>query len=391
MAEKFKVLYILDIFPSISETFVLNEILEMQKKGIIVEIFAFSRQVIEKVHDGTNKIKRIYYAKKNLILLVRGHFYWIFKNPIKYMEIALLSLRPSYSLLKVFFLNLGDLILLEKIKPDHIHAHFGRRSSNFALLAHLFLSIPYTFTTHRSDIFDKAPLNYKIKSQLAKKHITISKYNKDYLIDKFHVREMDISIVHCGIDFDNPIIRSIHEKNNSNVIVTVARLEKQKRLDILLNAYSLLKKDGVDYRAKIIGYGSKYIELTKTIKRLSLEDRVELVGSKTQDEVFSILKLAKIFVLSSESEGIPVVLMEALACGIPVIAPDIMGIPELINDGETGFLFPSGDFFELTKKIKILFKNSYQVKKISEKGYQKVYNEFSLQQETEKLLNIWKC
>lgn len=384
-----KVIYILDVFPKISETFILNEILEIQRKGITIEVFAFSRANEDKIHPSVKEINYLYYLpRKNFCKLVYAHLYWFFKKPHTYAKALLFALRPSNEISKLFLKNLYDVILISGRDADHIHAHFGRVSSNLALLTHLLTGVDFTFTTHRYDIFESPSRNYKIKSTLAKRHIAISEYNKKYIVERFGVDEEKISVIHSGIDFEQTFPPVKH--NGEAIIISVARLDKQKGLDNLIKACYKLKKQGIIFKCLILGEGPERRKLEKLIEELNLVDEVKLLGNKTQSEVFESLATAAIKVLSSRSEGIPVSLMEAMALRVPVIGPNVNGVSELIENGKCGFLVLPNDIDSLVEKIKVLLSNDELRKGFAEAAYNKVLKDFNLEIETDKLVKIWK-
>jgi len=383
-----KVIYILDVFPKISETFILNEILEMQKKCITAEVFVFHKLNEDRLHSGVSNIKKItYYSKHKVFKELSAHLYLFLTRPINYLKTLVFSLNRKNQCVRLFLGKVSFMILIVEAKPDHIHAHFGYRASNMAMLIHLLYGIPFTFTTHRYDIFDFPPRNYKIKSKLAKKHITISEYNKRFIVDKFNVAESNISVIHCGVDFQREFpTRCIGDKKT---ILCVARLEKLKGIDILIKACNELNKRHVDFECLIVGEGREREYLERLINQYALVNQIKLLGHKTQDEIFKLLAKACVTVLSSRSEGIPVALMEAMAMRVPVIGPNIYGVHELIDDRINGFLVEPENITELTEKMDILLKDLELRRRLSEKGYEKVRAEFNLKVETDKLLKIW--
>lgn len=383
-----KVIYILDSFPGISETFVLNEILEMQRKGVTIEVCSFSKTQHSKTHLKVKDVHKVYYFVPNqYIRKVLAHFYWVCKAPVRYFKIVLLALWPSNSIGKVFLWHLDYVLMVSRQKPDHIHAHFGRKSSDFAMLVFLLTGIGFSFTTHGYDIFNKPAKNYKLKSSLSRKHITVSQYNKNYIKEKFNVRPENIYVIHCGVDFNRILPRNNYAKN---LIVAIARLVKLKGLDNLIKACSDLKKDGFSFECLIAGEGPERNALESLINKLDLKSEVKLLGNLTQDEIFGLLTKAKLKVLPSRSESMGVALMEAMMMKVPVIGPKVKGVPELIQDGENGFLIEPDDVPTLVNRMKILLSDNKLRERFSENAYQKVFKDFNLETETNKLLTIWE-
>lgn len=385
-----KIVYILGYYPKISETFVLNEMLEVQRQGYEVEVFAHKKANELIVHPGTQKIEKVYYFKSlNLLNLVMSHFQWLFKAPKYYLKALGIFLVSDLNFKKVFAVRLMDIQSIVKSKPDHLHAHFGDYAADVAMLTHILTGIPYTFTTHRYDIFDKPASNYAIKSSLALKHVTISNFNKDYIVSKFGVSPNDIEVIHCGIDFSK-ISKITHSGSDENLIVSIARLEKVKALENLIQACNFLNKQEIDFECQIIGEGSERENLEKLIGELHLENQIKLLGAKEQTEVFEILSRSKVLVLPSRSEGIPVSLMEAMALRVCVIGPDVNGVSELIEDGVNGFLVKPDDIEELTKKISLLLRDSDLRNKFMINAFERVKENFNLEIEVSKLISIWK-
>ena len=385
------IIYILYEFPNLTETYILNEILMVQRKGIAVNIFAFGKTNENMIQPGMGKIKNLsYMSEKNILKLLYGHLYWLIKNPVNYIYVLFFAIKPSNGIRRLFLIRLYDIIKITKCKPQHIHAHFGGKAADMAMLVNLLTGISFTFTTHAHDIFYMPPPNYRIKSRLAKKHITIANYNKKHIVKKFSVRPTDVEVIHCGFDFNFTRKSSLPSQDNKNLIMTVARLEEVKGLDILIKACSELKKQGVYFTCFIIGGGSQKKYLGQIIDELYLNDKVRLLGSKTYDEVLDLISEATVVVLPSRSEGIPNALIEAMALKIPVVGSNIGGVPELIEDGNSGFLVKPGNALQLTEKIKILLSDISLRKTFAENGFIKVRKEFNLDTEVDKLINLWK-
>lgn len=384
-----KVVYLLNIFPKISETFILNEMLEMKKKGVEVEAFAYKDEKEDTVHPRVKEIQTTYFFKVGILKKIFSHFYWIFRNPENYLKTWALVIKHGDGIRKPFVWDLYDTVLVDRACPGHLHAHFGDESSNLAMLTHSLSGVPFTFTTHSYDIFNAKYHNWKVKSKLAKKHVTISLYNKNYILDRFDVDEKDVEIIHCGIDFSK--IPAEGPQPDGNCIICVARLHEEKGIDVLIRACRRLKDDRVDFKCLTAGEGTARQDLEKLIRDLELENDVKLLGNQTHDQIFGLLRRAKVKVLSSRSEGIPVSLMEAMAFRVPVIATNICGIPELIEDGESGFLVPAGDDRDLAEKIKEILENKGLRDAFVKKGYETVYKEFNLDTQVDKLIAIWKA
>ena len=256
------------------------------------------------------------------------------------------------------------------------------------MLVHLLTNISYTFTTHRFEIFVKPSKNFKIKSKLAKKHVTVTEYNRQHIIQNFGVDESDVTVVHSALDFTKNY--PVADSEGKNTLVSIARLEKVKGLDILIHACSIMKEDKIEFECLIAGDGSEKVNLERLIMELDLSDKVKLLGYKTQEEVFNLLGRAKLLVLPSRSESLGNVFTEARACRVPVIGPKVLGVPEVITDGVDGFLVEPDNIEMLVNKIRILLNDESLRRRFIEKGYEKAFEQFNIDHESTKLLGIWK-
>lgn len=385
-----KVAYILNVFPKISETFILNEIIEVQNNDVDVEVFAFSGSGENVVHPQVSDVKKLQYLapEKKSIGILFDHLYWLVKSPIRYLKTLLIACHRANGITRLFLTNLHNVKCIVDSRPDILHAHFGFRAADMALLVHLLSGIEYTFTTHRGDIFDVSLQNYIIKTRLAKMHITISQFNKDYLINHFGADGKKIMIIHCGIRFAGEVKKN--KTADGFNIVAVARLEKMKALDNLILACARLKKQGENYVCRIVGEGGERLMLKEMIDKHDLSQNVLLLGNQTQADVFRLIRESDIMVLPSRSEGIPVSLMEAMMLKTPVISTRITGIPELIEDGLSGYLVEPDNIEALTERIQILMNDKQKRFDFAEKGFSKVQECFNLEVEVRKLINLWQ-
>ncbi len=304
------------------------------------------------------------------------------------MRTLAVSLHANNGIRRLFRDHLYDVLLVQNEKPDHIHVHFGLWSSSLAMLIHLITGIQYTFTTHRHDIYDIPPSNYRIKSQLARKHITVSKYNKGYLMRTFNIDENHIEVIHCGVDPEKLV--PCNDNKEAHCIVSVARLATVKGLDILIDACHELKKRECMFQCYIAGEGPERSTLERLIDVYGLTKNVHLLGDMVHDDIIHLVRKASVFVLPSRSEGIPVSIMEAMALRVPVISTDITGIPELVEHEQSGLLVPPNDSHVLAEKIVLLFKNEKLGESLSTNGYRKIVSEFNAEREIDKLISLWQ-
>ena len=392
MKTDLKVLYILEIFPEISETFILDEILEVMRQGIEVEIVSLVKPKEVKYHKNyhallsyTSYIKDIELPKKYL-----AAFVMLTRNPLRFFKFVKYLYR-----IEKYVRNTRNRLLeicylcqyAKRRRIEHVHAHFANISTSYAMWIHMLTDLPYTFTTHGYDVFYVIAKDMYLKTKLAKVHITISDFNKNYLESKLNINSQKIKRIYCGIDADRFSYKSIYDREN--IILNVGRLEKVKGQEYLIKACHILKNKGLNFKCLIVGEGKERSTLEKLIYELSLNDICFLEGSRAHEGVISYYKRSKLFVLSSISEGLPTVLKESLACGIPIVATNVRGIPEIIIDGKTGYLADSQSEQDIADKILLLWNDREAQERFSRNGRKLVEEKFVLSNQVKEIINIW--
>jgi glycosyltransferase involved in cell wall biosynthesis len=261
---------------------------------------------------------------------------------------------------------------------NHIHAHYATHPTLVAWIIHQLTGIPYSITVHSHDIyFCKAMLSTKLRD--AKFIVTISEYNRSYMKNAVGpwVSEK-IHVIHCGItpqDYSKRINDSISDPFE---IIHIGSLQLCKGQKYILEASLLLKQKNIPLHVKIIGMGVEHRNLVKLIEKYHLQDVVELCGPKTQEEVRKLLPEGHCYIQPSLSEGLPVAIMEALACELPVVASAITGIPEIIQDNFSGYLIPAEDSYALANALQKIYLDYPHAIQMAQNGHQKVLDEFDL-------------
>jgi len=281
----------------------------------------------------------------------------------------------------------------------NIHAHFATLPALTAYIISELTEISYSITAHAHDIFvDTAMLRQKMER--ASFVVTISEFNKSYLLKLFpDIPDEKIQVVRCGVEPEHysclPLNHPPGRQRNPRILC-VASLEPYKGIEYLIRACGLLRRSVQDFQCQIIGDGKDRRRLQALIRKLQLEERVQLLGPRRQDEVMEQLSQADLFVLPSvvarngQMEGIPVALMEAMASGVPVVASRLSGIPELVEHGKNGLLVPPGDEIALSRALELLCLHGGMRKRFGRQGCEKVVKEFHLRKnvaELDSLLN----
>jgi glycosyltransferase involved in cell wall biosynthesis len=250
---------------------------------------------------------------------------------------------------------------LEQQSIDHLHAHFGTNPAMVARLASALSGIPYSFTVHGPDEFD-APIQLDLKGKIADCSfcVAISSYGRSQLMRWSAFDNWSkIKVVRCGVD-ESFLRRSpALGITRTPQLCTIARLNAQKGIPLLLEAVACLKQEGKTFVLTIVGDGEMRDEVESLIDSHGLEHCVKLTGIASSDEVIEHLLDARAMVLPSFAEGLPVVIMEALALSRPVIVSAIAGTPELVDE-ECGWLVPAGSVEKLAEALRVVLDKSSQ-------------------------------
>lgn len=389
-------------FPKMTETFILYEILELQRLGLHVEIFPLLRQQEQVMHpEAQALVRRARYSNVVSIAVIAAQFYWLLRRPRAYFSAWLSALWGNRSS-KKFLLRAVAVVpqaalfarQMQSLGIEHIHAHWATHPALAAYIIRKLTGLPYSFTAHAHDIYVERPmLDEKIRA--ASFVVTISEYNRRLLHELYGGAARDKTVViHCGID---PAIfqpRARLPSNNPFTMACVASLQDYKGHPYLIEACAQLKAQGVQFRCLLVGEGEDRPQIEAQIAQLGLSDQVTLLGHQPRKRVSELLAQADVMVLpsikvaSGKQEGIPVALMEALATELPVVATSISGIPELIEDGRSGLLVPERDSTALAQALLKLHNDPMLGKQLGAAGREKVLHEFNLLQNTAVLYHL---
>ena len=274
---------------------------------------------------------------------------------------------------------------------DHVHAHFGTNSTVVALLAHRLGGPPFSFTAHGPEEFDHpAELALGMKLREAKFAVAIGSFGRSQLWRWARFEDWPkVHVVHCGVDPSFLEVPATPPADRPR-LVNIGRLEEQKGQLILVEAARVLKERGrVDFEVVIVGGGSFRDALAAKIEAYGLGSNVKLAGWMSGAQVRAELLAARGFVLPSFGEGLPVVIMEALALRRPVIATYVASIPELVRPGETGWLVPAGDVAALADAMAELFDAPVdRLTAMGDAGHRAVAERHDVRVEAGKLLDL---
>jgi len=395
-----KILYLLDLFPKLSETFVTNELEALVKNDIPIEIWACSPSEDKIIDDDIKGL--LPYTKYFLDEIpskyekLKAILFLILRNPVRFISahriIKKLNSRPSKHQLRRCYVYAKDCIEAE---ISHIHTHFATKAAEYAMFINLLSGIPSSVTCHAYDIFLPNPSLADIleRSEFA---VTISEYNKRFLTERFPALKIPLHVIHCGIDPRRIQVKdtttSLHQKKIR--IFSVGRLVEKKGMTYLIEACRRLVNDGCRIDCEIAGDGPLYTELEEQITHSGIEKCVRLLGAVSPAAVWLKLSACDIFSLpvviaqNGDMDGIPVSLMEAVAVGKPVVATSVSGLPELLED--VGWLCREKRPEEIVEAVyQIVNEEKSSLENRLRCGVERIQNEFNQQHEAKKLIKLF--
>ncbi|SFL72383.1 glycosyltransferase [Shimia aestuarii] len=353
--------YLTGEYPRATDTFIQREVAELRAMGQEVVTCSVRRTGDEHLvgEEQKKEAARTFYilsAARPLHLLL-CHLGAFLRSPARYLRALWLAIRTSPGGIKAmlyqlfYFAEAGVLAAhLRKNNVRHLHNHIAKSSCSVAMLTSELSGIPYSFTLHGPDIFF-APEHWRLDEKIARAAFVacISHFCRSQAMafsDPKHWHKLHI--IHCGVD---PRRYANDELPMGHNLLFVGRLAPVKGLPILLRAMETLVGDYPDLHLTVIGDGPSRAALEHQAESAGLGNHVDFVGYKSQSEVAEALVAADLFVLPSFAEGVPVVLMEAMAAARPVVTTHIAGIPELVTHGASGLLVPPGDPAALAEAI----------------------------------------
>jgi glycosyltransferase involved in cell wall biosynthesis len=404
MAPK-KIAYIMSRFPNLTETFILREMVELEKRDWQISLYPLIYQNQPVVHPDAMRLReRAVHCSYLSWPVIKTNLSVFFKNPIKYISIFFRAASGNLSspnfLIRTIVLFPKAVFFSQQMEKEqiiHIHAHYATHPALVAWVIHRFTGISYSLTVHAHDIFErKTFLAPKLKE--AEFIVAISNFNRRFLINAVgNWVDPKIHIIHCGIYPQTYHPNQPRSFQNDRVfkILCIGSLEPYKGHPYLIQAARILRDKKIPYHVQIIGRGLDQNKLENQIQENQLEDCIELLGGKTQEEVATLLSQADCYVQPSiitatnKMEGIPVALMEAMASGVPVIASAISGIPELIQDRIDGLLVPPADPEALADTIESVYSHYSEALERTIHAKEKVSTQFDLIQNISQLEQLF--
>lgn len=403
---------ILKGYPRISESFISSEILLLESFGIPIEIYSLRQPRENFSHESVNAIKAPVTYMPEYVLphwqtLMRsnriawkslGNRYWMNLGGAVRRAFE----RRTTATLR-HFLQAGHLssVCLLGRPVSHVHAHFCHTPTSVALFASQLTGLPYSFTAHAKDIYTSDPVQLARKIAGASFVVTCTKFNAQYLTQlnssgNNGVRKTAIHTIYHGIDLDFFSFDHHPSPGPPFKILSIGRHVAKKGYDDLFMAVKLLDEAGLDFQLVQIGSGETTDELRTIIRNLGIQHRVKMLGTLPHENVIEHYRSAHCFALAckvapnGDRDGIPNVLVEAMAVGLPVIATRVSAIPELVEDGRSGTLVEPEDPASLAHGIVQILLHPEELSRQKQRARSKVEKEFDNRRCVARLCELFK-
>jgi glycosyltransferase involved in cell wall biosynthesis len=398
MNESKRIAYVLKRYPRYSETFIVNEILAHEAAGVEIEIFTILpphdshfQDLISRVRAPVNYLPKTETKAINFWKALKEtsqvfpDMWGTLKAAAGEDTLKTAVVEDTLDLYHAFVYHALIVAQQARLKGiSHFHAHFGTSATAVARIASLISGIPYTFTAHAKDIFHESVRadDLRRKLQDAAAVITVSDYNRDYLVSQFGSTAMRVQRIYNGLPLQDFPYQAGQER--APRIVFVGRLVEKKGVNYLIEACEKLVSRGLEFECKIIGSGDLEVELRAQIDRLGLSERVELLGLRPQKEVKRLMQSAMVLAApcvvaeDDNRDGLPTVLVEAMALGTPCVSTEVTGIPEVLVNGKTGLLVPERNASELAAALELLLTDASLRVRLAAQARQLVEEKFDI-------------
>ncbi|MCD4720342.1 MAG: glycosyltransferase [Desulfobacula sp.] len=382
-------------YPRISETFISNEILLLESLGFKIHIISMRHPREPFTHASVKNIQAsVDYLPStiqgNLFTLCGHNFLLAVKRPVIYFKAVKKAvvrwMRTRKSATLKHLLQAGYLV--HKILPGknivHFQAHFAHSPTSVAFFSSLLSDVPFSFFAHAKDIYTSDKRQLKEKINMARFVVTCTKYNKAYLSELAGNTQTPVFCVYHGINLDyfSSKEREIKCKPPYQII-TVARMTRKKGLENVYQALAVMRDKGIEFKHTLIGEGDDHSKIVALIKQLKLENLTQLCGTLTHEQVIDHYASSDLFVLgcliadNGDRDGIPNVMAESMAMNLPVVATNVSGIPEFLEDRVTGLMVEQKDPMALANAMETLLTDNNLRQKVTLEAKKRITRDFN--------------
>lgn len=396
-----QVAYLINQYPKVSHSFIRREILALERQGLQVQrisLRGWDGELVD-AQDQTERQQTQYVLQRPLQLL-GATLAMLLLHPIRFFRALALATRLGWRAdrpLPYHWVYLAEACLvsrwLQASGAQHIHAHFGTNPAEVVMLVNALAGNSYSFTVHGPEEFDRPQfLRLGDKIRASAFVVAISSFGRSQLyrwVEQSHWPK--VKVVHCGLE---PAFHAVAASAPPEVprLVCVGRLCEQKGQVLLIQAVHQVIGQGFPFELVLAGDGEMRPDVETLIDQLDLRSHVRITGWISSDQVRSELLAARALVLPSFAEGLPVVLMEAMALRRPVITTFVAGIPELVRDGVDGWLFPAGDVDRLALALRECLQTPIErLTEMADSAHQRVLERHDIDTEASKLKTLFEA
>ncbi|WP_369991820.1 glycosyltransferase family 4 protein [Pseudomonas xanthosomatis] len=396
-----RIAYFINQYPKVSHSFIRREILALERQGLEVQRFALRGwdAELQDPEDLGERERTRYVLQGGLKGLLRPMLQVLRAAPKRFGAALCLALRVGWRADRpwpyhLVYLSEACQLLqwLQAAGSEHVHAHFGTNSAEVVMLANALGGPGYSFTVHGPEEFDKPQfLHLGEKVRRAAFVVAVSNYGRSQLYRWVaHEHWAKVKVVHCGLE------RSFHDVPPVPVpdvprLVCVGRLCEQKGQLLLLEAARQLAQRGLGFELVLAGDGELRAPIEALVARHGLQAQVRITGWVSGARVREELLAARALVLPSFAEGLPVVIMEAMALRRPVLTTYVAGIPELVQPGENGWLFPAGSVEALVEALAASLATPVaRLQAMGEAAHQRVIERHAIDTEAARLAELFR-
>ncbi|WP_205481682.1 glycosyltransferase [Sphingomonas arenae] len=393
--------YLTSQYPATSHTFIRREVAALRDQGVDIRTYSIRAPGADELvaeedrqeHDSTFTV-----LNRGLGEFAAAHFDTLVTQPMRYFRTFVRALRhrpPGLRPMLLAIAHFGESILLaRRLRADgitHLHNHFANSAATVGLLASSHLRINWSFTMHGiSELDYPAGLMLPEKIEAASFVACVSWFGRSQAMRMIPPREWEkLTVVRCGLELDRLPARSIAPADGRRFIC-VGRLSPEKGHTGLIQAFAKLRQAQPNVRLDLVGDGPDRAELERQVAALGLEEAVTFLGRLPEHATLQEVANADVLILPSFMEGLPVVLMEAMAMGVPVVASRVAGIPELVHDDVNGLLFTPSHWDELLHRLERVSDDSSLRARFAEQGKKDVIEEFDIRASAVQLEQIFQ-
>jgi len=396
-----RIAYFVNQYPKVSHSFIRREILALERIGFEVDRYALRgwNDDLVDIEDQAECGKTSFLLRHGVVALLRAAMVVFFASPKRFLDGLILSLALSrkadraWPMHLIYLAEACCLLRHLRAKPaDHVHAHFGTNSAEVVMLTRALGGPEFSFTVHGPEEFDKPQgLHLREKIGLAKFVVAISSYGRSQLYRWVDYSQWNkVKVVHCGLEKAFHAVTAVPVPEIRR-LVCVGRLCEQKGQLLLIEAMHRLAEKGVSFELVLAGDGEMRPEVEALISRYQLTGKVRITGWISGQQVREELLAARAMVLPSFAEGLPVVVMEAMALRRPVLTTYVAGIPELVIDDLNGWLFPAGSVDALVVAMeKCLATDISRLQEMGDLAHDRVLERHDIDTEAAKLAGHFK-